>query len=66
ISEATVQPDSALLAIRIFIGPVPMVLLALSILLARFYPITRQMHEAMLLQLAERQRATDQASADDF
>ncbi len=64
ISEATVQPDSALLAIRIFIGPVPMVLLALSILLARFYPITRQMHEEMLLQLAERHRAEDQASAN--
>jgi glycoside/pentoside/hexuronide:cation symporter, GPH family len=56
ISEATVQPDSALLAIRVFIGPVPMVLLAMSMLLTRFYPITRQMHQEMLLQLAERDR----------
>ncbi|MFQ4137558.1 MFS transporter [Nodosilinea sp. PGN35] len=59
VSEATQQSDSALLAIRIFIGPVPMVLLALAILLARFYPITREMHEQMLLQLAERDRSGD-------
>ncbi|HSM82877.1 MAG TPA: MFS transporter [Nodosilinea sp.] len=57
ISEATQQPESALLAIRIFIGPVPMVLLVLSMLLTRFYPITRQKHQEMLLLLAERHRA---------
>jgi GPH family glycoside/pentoside/hexuronide:cation symporter len=64
VSEAAVQPESALLAIRIFIGPVPMVLLVLSMLLTRFYPITRQMHEEMLLQLAERHRAEEQDGAD--
>ncbi|MBD2232468.1 MFS transporter [Phormidium tenue] len=56
VSEAAQQSDSALLAIRIFIGPVPMVLLAMSMLLTRFYPITRQMHQEMLLKLAERDR----------
>ncbi|MBD1876642.1 MFS transporter [Nodosilinea sp. FACHB-131] len=56
VSEAAQQSDSALLAIRIFIGPVPMVLLAMSVLLTRFYPITRQMHQEMLLKLAERDR----------
>ncbi len=65
ISEETVQPESALLAIRIFIGPVPMVLLALSMLLARFYPITREMHEQMLLQLAERDRNQAQNDTDN-
>lgn len=59
VSGAAEQSDSALLAIRIFIGPVPMVLLILSVVLARFYPINRQAHEAMLLQLAERHRADD-------
>lgn len=60
VSEAAQQSDAALLAIRIFIGPVPMVLLAMSMLLTRFYPITRQMHEEMLLQLAERHRTQGQ------
>ncbi|WP_035985132.1 MFS transporter [Leptolyngbya sp. KIOST-1] len=63
VSEAAQQPDSALMAIRIFIGPVPMVLLLGAIALARFYPITRQMHEEMLLQLAERQRQQDSDGA---
>jgi GPH family glycoside/pentoside/hexuronide:cation symporter len=57
VSGATQQSESALLAIRIFIGPVPMVLLIAALVLARFYPITRQMHEEMLLQLAERHRS---------
>lgn len=65
ISEATQQPDSALMAIRVFIGPVPMVLLAMSMLLTRFYPITRQMHQEMLLQLAERDRNQRQNDTDD-
>ncbi|HIK46614.1 MAG TPA: MFS transporter [Leptolyngbyaceae cyanobacterium M65_K2018_010] len=59
VSEATQQPESALLAIRIFIGPVPMVLLLMAIALARFYPITRQRHEEILLHLAERHRGED-------
>jgi GPH family glycoside/pentoside/hexuronide:cation symporter len=59
VSGAMEQPASALLAIRIFIGPVPMVLLILSMVLARFYPINRQAHAAMLLQLAERHRADE-------
>ncbi|MBE9107933.1 MFS transporter [Nodosilinea sp. LEGE 07298] len=59
VSEATEQSPQALLAIRVFIGPVPMVLLLAAIALTRFYPITRQMHEEMLLQLAERQRQQD-------
>ena len=50
VSEAPQQPDSALLAIRTFIGPVPMVLLICAVILAKFYPITRQMHEEILLR----------------
>jgi glycoside/pentoside/hexuronide:cation symporter, GPH family len=56
VSESAQQPDSALLAIRIFIGPVPMVLLLIAIALARFYPINRQRHAEILLRLAERRR----------
>ncbi|MBU6230592.1 MAG: MFS transporter [Cyanobacteria bacterium REEB459] len=55
-SGASQQPASALLAIRIFIGPVPMVLLVAALVLARFYPISRQVHAETLLRLAERRR----------
>jgi GPH family glycoside/pentoside/hexuronide:cation symporter len=56
VSGAAQQPAPALLAIRILIGPVPMVLLLLAIVLAYFYPINRQMHTEILLRLAERRR----------
>jgi GPH family glycoside/pentoside/hexuronide:cation symporter len=56
VSEAAQQPALALLAIRILIGPVPMVLLLSAIVLAYFYPINRQMHAEILLRLAERRR----------
>lgn len=56
VSEAATQIPSALTAIRIFMGPVPMVLLILAIALAYFYPITREKHAEILLQLAERKR----------
>lgn len=56
ISEATIQPDSALTAIRLFMGPMPMVLLVLAAILAWFYPITREIHAEILLQLAERHK----------
>jgi len=58
-SAASEQPASALLAIRIFIGPVPMVLLILALILARFYPITRQVHQEILVRLGTRQRGLD-------
>ncbi|HXF60947.1 MAG TPA: MFS transporter, partial [Caldilineaceae bacterium] len=49
-----VQPDSALWAIRLFIGPVPALVLAGGLILAYFYPITRDVHRRMLAALAER------------
>jgi GPH family glycoside/pentoside/hexuronide:cation symporter len=54
--EIAQQPDSALLAIRIAIGPLPTVMLIIGIILTYFYPITRQYHEEILLQLQERKR----------
>ena len=51
-----VQPDSALFAIRIAIGPLPMVGLILGLLLAYFYPITREVHAEILLKLSERKK----------
>ncbi len=46
------QPTQAIQAIRWFMGPVPAVLLILSIVFAWFYPITREMHASMREQLA--------------
>jgi GPH family glycoside/pentoside/hexuronide:cation symporter len=51
-----VQPQEALNAIRLFIGPIPAVLLFLAILFAWKYPITRESHQATLRELAERER----------
>ena len=48
------QPDSAVQAIRFFVGPVPAALLVLSIFFAWRYPISREAHHSMLAQLADR------------
>ena len=45
------QPDSALWAIRMIIGPVPVALLTIGLIFAYFYPITRQVHQDILLKL---------------
>ncbi|MCF2971756.1 MFS transporter [Synechococcus sp. Nb3U1] len=48
-----IQPESALLAIRFAIGPLPAVSLVGGILLVWFYPITRQQHQQILAELEE-------------
>lgn len=52
-----VQPDSALLAIRLMIGPIPAVILAAGILLVYLFPITKEQHEETLRELARRRAA---------
>ncbi|MBW4630359.1 MAG: MFS transporter [Iphinoe sp. HA4291-MV1] len=54
-----IQPDSALFAIRIAIGPIPTICLICGLVLTYFYPITREMHAQILLQLKERQNKTE-------
>lgn len=49
-----VQPDAVLLAIRLSIGPVPTISLLIGLVLAYFYPITREVHAEILLKLKER------------
>lgn len=51
------QPESALQAIRFFIGPAPAAILAGSLLLALLYPITRTRHRQILDSLAARRAA---------
>jgi Na+/melibiose symporter-like transporter len=45
-------------AIRLFAGPVSAALLALAILCAWFYPITRESHRALREKLAGRELET--------
>jgi GPH family glycoside/pentoside/hexuronide:cation symporter len=49
------QPSAAVQAIRLFMGPIPVLLLLVSILFAWGYPITRERHRALREQLAERE-----------
>ena len=49
-----VQPPAVLDAIRLSIGPVPTVALIIGIILAYFYPLTREVHAEILLKLHER------------
>lgn len=49
-----VQPESALLAIRIAIAPLPTVFLIVGLVLTYFYPITKEVHADIRLQLKAR------------
>ena len=49
-----VQPESALLAIRIAIAPLPTVFLIIGLVLTYFYPITKEVHADIRLQLKAR------------
>ncbi|HIK33381.1 MAG TPA: MFS transporter [Oscillatoriales cyanobacterium M59_W2019_021] len=49
-----VQPDAVLLAIRLSIGPLPTTALIIGLILAYFYPLTREVHAEILLKLNER------------
>jgi len=55
-----VQPESALLAIRLAIGPLPAIALLISLVLAYFYPITREKHAEILLKLQEKRHQAPQ------
>jgi GPH family glycoside/pentoside/hexuronide:cation symporter len=51
------QPASALLAIRWMVGPVPAIILALSLWLVYRFPITKEQHARTLAELAKRKQA---------
>ena len=51
-----VQPESALQAIRFFMGPVPLLFVVCAAILVYFYPLTREAHSEIMLKLAERKR----------
>ena len=49
--EIPIQPESALLAIRIAVAPLPTVVLIIGLILAYFYPITEEIHAEIRLKL---------------
>ncbi len=49
-----IQPESALFAIRIAVGPLPMIILIGGMILTYFYPITHEVHAEIVLKLKER------------
>lgn len=51
-----VQPESALFAIRIAVAPLPAVFLICGMILAYFYPITREVHADIVNKLQERRQ----------
>jgi GPH family glycoside/pentoside/hexuronide:cation symporter len=51
------QPASAVNGIRFIVGPVPAVLLALGILFALLYPLSREQHRKVVEELAARRAA---------
>ncbi|OIP72109.1 MAG: MFS transporter [Oscillatoriales cyanobacterium CG2_30_40_61] len=53
---APIQPDSALLAVRFAIGPLPTLILIIGIIFTFLYPITKEVHADILLQLSEKKR----------
>lgn len=53
--EATaVQPDGALTAIRLLVGPIPMIFFVVGILILSKYPITGKVYEDILRRIRER------------
>ncbi|WP_448572016.1 MFS transporter [Trichothermofontia sp.] len=62
---APIQPESALWAIRWLIGPIPSLVLIGGLILAFFYPISRQMHDDIVLQLQTRKETATIAAERD-
>ncbi len=59
-AASTVQPDSALMGIRLLIGPIPAVLLTGGIVFAIFYPLSRKDHKKIVEELRQRRKARKQ------
>ncbi|MBW4616771.1 MAG: MFS transporter [Desmonostoc vinosum HA7617-LM4] len=51
------QPESALFAIRIAVGPLPTICLICGLFITYFYPITREIHAEILLKLQQRRES---------
>lgn len=59
---SAVQPASALLGIRLAIGPIPAVLLSVGIVFAIIYPLSRESHQRIVRDLEARRKAAAEAA----
>ncbi len=59
------QPDAALLAIRIAIGPLPAIILVAGLVIAYFYPLSKEVHGEIILKLKERKLAATAINSDE-
>jgi GPH family glycoside/pentoside/hexuronide:cation symporter len=65
-AATAVQPDSALMGIRLLIGPIPAVLLTGGIIFAIFYPLSRKQHQKIVQELRLRRKARKQKAGPDL
>jgi GPH family glycoside/pentoside/hexuronide:cation symporter len=56
IPNSSVQPESAILGIRIVVGPIPAILLGAGIIFAWLYPLTREAHSSIQQELQRRRQ----------
>jgi GPH family glycoside/pentoside/hexuronide:cation symporter len=64
IPNAARQPESAVTAIRVLVGPAPSILLIGGILFASFYPLSRQRHQEVRQEIAERKGVLSQSGGE--
>jgi glycoside/pentoside/hexuronide:cation symporter, GPH family len=57
VPTSSVQPPSALLGIRLAIGPIPTLLLGCGIAFAIFYPLDRESHQHIVQELELRRKS---------
>jgi len=65
VPTAPQQPASALLGIRLAIGPIPALLLTGGIIFAVLYPLSRESHRRIVQELEARRAAAKEALAAD-
>jgi GPH family glycoside/pentoside/hexuronide:cation symporter len=58
VPNSIVQPESAILGIRIVVGPIPAILLGAGIIFAWLYPLTREAHSTIQQELQRRRRVS--------
>ena len=63
--QGVVQPQSALLGVRLVMGPLPALLLFSGIMMAVFYPLTRKQHQEMVEALRRRRQERRQNRAEE-
>lgn len=63
VPTSDTQPASALLGIRLVIGPIPAVLLSCGIVFALLYPLDRESHQRIVQELEARRKALKEGKA---